>query len=185
MLKREKIWFDFCNERESTESYRRKRGEEMEDFEKIYSEYYDMVYGYCLHLSHDPSLAEEVTQESFFKALKAIDSFHGECRLNVWLCQIAKNTYFTLLKKRKRTSPPPPEDWADPQDLEQRLGDREEALQIHRVLHTLPDPYREVFWLRTFGELSFAQIGGLFEKTESWARVTYHRARMKIKEELV
>ena len=157
----------------------------MEDFEKIYSEYFDMVYGYCLRLTHDPSLAEEVTQESFFKALKAIDSFHGECRLSVWLCQIAKNTYFTLLKKRKRTAPPPPEDWADPQDLEERLGDRDEALRIHQVLHTLPEPYREVFWLRTFGELNFAQIGGLFEKTESWARVTYHRARIKIKEELV
>ena len=153
----------------------------MDDFERIYAEYYDAVYGYCLRLTHDHHLAEEVTQESFFKALKAIGSFHGECRLQVWLCQIAKNTYFSLLKKRKHTAPMEG-DWPDPADLEERLGDQEEALQIHRVLHTLPEPYREV--LRTFGELSFAQIGGLFEKTESWARVTYHRARLKIKEEL-
>ena len=155
----------------------------MDDFERIYAEYYDAVYGYCLRLTHDHHLAEEVTQEAFFKALKAIDSFHGECRLQVWLCQIAKNTYFSLLKKRKHTAPMEG-DWPDPADLEERLGDKEEALQIHRVLHTLPEPYREVFWLRTFGELSFSQIGGLFEKTESWARVTYHRARLKIKEEL-
>lgn len=155
----------------------------MDDFERIYAEYYDAVYGYCLRLTHNHHLAEEVTQESFFKALKAIDSFHGECRLQVWLCQIAKNTYFSLLKKRKHTAPMEG-DWPDPADLEERLGDKEEALQIHRVLHTLPEPYREVFWLRTFGELSFSQIGGLFEKTESWARVTYHRARLKIKEEL-
>lgn len=155
----------------------------MDDFERIYAEYYDAVYGYCLRLTHDHHLAEEVTQESFFKALKAIDSFHGECRLQVWLCQIAKNTYFSLLKKRKHTAPMEG-DWPDPADLEERLGDKEEALQIHRVLHTLPEPYREVFWLRTFGELSFSQIGELFEKTESWARVTYHRARLKIKEEL-
>ena len=159
------------------------RGERMDDFERIYAEYYDAVYGYCLRLTHNHHLAEEVTQESFFKALKAIDSFHGECRLQVWLCQIAKNTYFSLLKKRKHTAPMEG-DWPDPADLEERLGDKEEALQIHRVLHTLPEPYREVFWLRTFGELSFSQIGGLFEKTESWARVTYHRARLKIKEEL-
>ena len=145
----------------------------MDDFERIYAEHFDIVYGYCLKLTHDPHLAEEVTQESFFKALKAIDSFHGECRLSVWLCQIAKNTTFSLLKKQKRSAP-----------LEERLGDKEQALQIHQVLHRLEDPYREVFWLRTFGELSFAQIGGLFEKTESWARVTYHRARMKIKEAL-
>lgn len=155
----------------------------MDDFERIYAEYYDAVYGYCLRLTHDHHLAEEVTQESFFKALKTIDSFHGECRLQVWLCQIAKNTYFSLLKKRKHTAPMEG-DWPDPADLEERLGDKEEALQIHRVLHTLPEPYREVFWLRTFGELSFSQIGGLFGKTESWARVTYHRARLKIKEEL-
>ena len=155
----------------------------MDDFERIYAEYYDAVYGYCLRLTHDHHLAEEVTQESFFKALKAIGSFHGECRLQVWLCQIAKNTYFSLLKKRKHTAPMEG-DWPDPADLEERLGDKEEALQIHRVLHTLPEPYREVFWLRTFGELSFSQIGELFEKTESWARVTYHRARLKIKEEL-
>ena len=159
------------------------RGERMDDFERIYAEYYDAVYGYCLRLTHDHHLAEEVTQESFFKALKAIGSFHGECRLQVWLCQIAKNTYFSLLKKRKHAAPMEG-DWPDPADLEERLGDKEEALQIHRVLHTLPEPYREVFWLRTFGELSFSQIGELFEKTESWARVTYHRARLKIKEEL-
>lgn len=135
----------------------------MDDFERIYAEYYDQVYGYCLRLTHDPHMAEEVTQESFFKALKAIGSFHGECRLQVWLCQIAKNTYFSLLKKQKRSAPLEG-DWPAPADLE--------------------EPYREVFWLRAFGELSFAQIGGLFEKTESWARVTYHRARMKIKEAL-
>ena len=69
----------------------------MDDFERIYAEYYDQVYGYCLRLTHDPHMAEEVTQESFFKALKAIGSFHGECRLQVWLCQIAKNTYLSLI----------------------------------------------------------------------------------------
>ena len=81
----------------------------MEDFEQIYAAYYDAVYGYCLHLTRDPHLAEEVCQEAFFKALKAIDSFHGECKLSVWLCQIAKNTWFTLQKKRRRTQAPPPD----------------------------------------------------------------------------
>lgn len=157
----------------------------MEDFEQIYAAYYDAVYGYCLHLTHDPHLAEEVCQEAFFKALKAIGSFHGECKLSVWLCQIAKNTWFTLQKKRRRTQAPPPDEaWPDPTDLEERFADKEAAMQIHQALHKLPDPYREVFWLRAFGELSFAQIAALFEKTESWARVTYHRARLKLKEEL-
>ena len=154
------------------------------DFEQVYQTYFKSVYRYIRRLSGDEQLAEEITSETFVQVMRSIGSFRGDCDLRVWICQIAKNTYFTLLKKRKRTAPPPPEDWADPQDLEERLGDRDEALRIHQVLHTLPEPYREVFWLRTFGELSFAQIGGLFEKTESWARVTYHRARIKIKEEL-
>ena len=154
------------------------------DFEQVYQTYFKSVYRYIRRLSGDEQLAEEITSETFVQVMRSIGSFRGDCDLRVWICQIAKNTYFTLLKKRKRTAPPPPEDWADPQDLEERLGDRDEALRIHQVLHTLPEPYREVFWLRTFGELSFAQIGGLFEKTESWARVTYHRARMKIKEAL-
>lgn len=95
----------------------------MDDFERIYAEYYDQVYGYCLKLTHDPHMAEEVTQESFFKALKAIDSFHGECRLQVWLCQIAKNTYFSLLKKRKRSAPLE-EDWPDPPTWNSAWGTR-------------------------------------------------------------
>ena len=93
----------------------------MDDFERIYAEYYDQVYGYCLRLTHDPHMAEEVTQESFFKALKAIGSFHGECRLQVWLCQIAKNTYFSLLKKQKRSAPLEG-DWPAPADLEGAPG---------------------------------------------------------------
>ena len=157
----------------------------MKEFDQIYAEYYGAVYGYCLRLTRDPHLAEEVCQEAFFKALKAIDSFHGESKLSVWLCQIAKNTWFTLQKKRRRTQAPPPDEaWPDPADLEERFEDKDTALRIHQALHQLPDPYREVFWLRAFGELSFAQIAALFEKTESWARVTYHRARLKLKEEL-
>ena len=116
----------------------------MDDFERIYAEHFDIVYGYCLKLTHDPHLAEEVTQESFFKALKAIDSFHGECRLSVWLCQIAKNTTFSLLKKQKRSAPLEG-DWPATTDLEERLGDKEQALQIHQVLHRLEEPYRRSF----------------------------------------
>lgn len=155
-----------------------------DDFAEIFAEYYSPVYAYVLSLSHDPSLSEEVTQETFLKAMGAIGKFRGQCSLRVWLCEIAKNTYFTLLKKRRRLAPPPGEDWPDGSDLEGRFADKETALQVHRVLHTLEDPYREVFWLRALGELSFAQIAGLFGKTESWARVTYHRARQKLRARL-
>ena len=154
----------------------------MAEFQEVYDRYFRDVYKYALSLSRDPDVAEEITQETFFKALKNIDSFRGQCRLYVWLCQIAKNTYLTQLQKQSRASPEV--EVPSGESLEDRLLTRESAFEIHKVLHRLPEPYKEVFSLRVFGELPFSQIGELFEETESWARVTYHRARMKIKEEL-
>ncbi len=156
----------------------------MDEFEQIYSKYYSLVYGYVLRLCRDPHLAEEAAQEAFFKAMKSIDSFQGGCKLETWLCQIAKNTCLTMLEKRKRHTGQPEEDWICPEDMAQKFEDRETAFAIHRILHQLPEPYREVFWLRVFGELGFARIGELFEKSESWARVTYHRAKLKILERM-
>ena len=155
----------------------------MTDFQEVYDLYFLDVYKYSLSLSRDPDIAEEVTQETFFKALKSIDTFRGQCRLYVWLCQIAKNTYYTYLGKQGKGTQLQEE--TSGESLEERLLTKETAFEIHKLLHSLPEPYKEVFSLRTFGELSFGQIGELFGKTESWARVTYHRARLKIKEEMV
>ncbi len=155
----------------------------MTEFEEVYRRYFRDVYRYCLALTRDEQMAEEVTQETFFKALRAIDKFDGKCRLYVWLCQIAKNTYLSM-RTGRGASEPMPEEPVSPDNLEERLLTKEAAFEIHRILHSLEEPYKEVFSLRTFGELPFRQIGALFGKTESWARVTYHRARLKIKEEL-
>lgn len=155
----------------------------MTEFEEVYRLYFRDVYRYCLALTRDEQMAEEVTQETFFKALGAIDKFDGKCKIYVWLCQIAKNTYFTMHSRDKRQGilSEEPADW---ENLEEKLLSKESAFEIHRILHALDEPYKEVFSLRTFGELPFRQIGELFGKTESWARVTYHRAKLKIKEEL-
>ena len=152
----------------------------MPDFEAVYRQYFADVYKYALALSRDEQTAEEVTQETFFKALTAIDSFRGDCQLRVWLCQIARNQYLTLCRERKKFTDAEPE----PGDsgIEEGFADREDARRLHILLHALPEPYKEVFSLRTFGELPFSQIGELFGKTESWARVTYFRARRRLKE---
>ena len=152
----------------------------MPDFEAVYRQYFADVYKYALALSRDEQTAEEVTQETFFKALTAIDSFRGDCQLRVWLCQIARNQYLTLCRERKKFTDTEP----DPGDggIEEGFADREDARRLHILLHALPEPYKEVFSLRIFGELPFSQIGELFGKTESWARVTYFRARQKLKE---
>lgn len=153
----------------------------MPDFEGVYRRYFADVYRYVLALSRDEPTAEEVTQETFFRALSAIDTFRGDCQLRVWLCRIARNQYLSLCRERRKFS----DREAEPGDggIEEKFADRDAAARLHRLLHDLPEPYKEVFSLRTFGELPFAQIGELFGKTESWARVTYFRARQKLKEE--
>ncbi len=157
----------------------------MTDFQEVYDLYFRDVYRYALSLCRNESVAEEITQETFYKALSKIDSFDGKCKVSVWLCQIAKNTYISMCRKNKHLDPS-----ADltrltyDESIEDQFCDQETVFKIHTVLHHLEEPYKEVFSLRTFGELSFKQIAELFGKTESWARVTYHRARLKIKEEL-
>ncbi len=156
----------------------------MSDFEEVYEKYYSRIYAYVLKLCQNREIAEEITQETFFKVLKKIDTYRGECKLSVWICQIAKNTYYSYVKKQNRLMSFPPEEIAGQDSFEQAFIDKDLALQIHKILHTLSEPYKEVFWMRTFGELSFAEIGKVHDKTEAWARVTYHRAKMKIMEEM-
>lgn len=157
----------------------------MTDFQEVYNLYFRVVYRYALSLCRNESAAEEITQETFYKALTKLDSFDGKCKVSVWLCQIAKNTYISMCRKDKYLDSST--DTAlvpDGESIEDSFCDQETAFAIHKVLHTLEEPYKEIFSLRTFGELSFKQIAELFGKTETWARVTYHRARLRIKEEL-
>lgn len=158
------------------------------NIEELYRTYFDIVYRYIRSVSRDGPLAEEVTQETFFKALKKADQFRGDCDVRVWLCQIAKNTLYDHLKKQKKQLPGDEKlekaESAGGELLEEKLAQRSQAMEIHKVLHRLSEPYKEVFSLRTFGELTFREIGMLFGKSENWARVTYYRARVKIREEL-
>lgn len=158
------------------------------NIEELYRTYFDIVYRYIRSVSRDGALAEEVTQETFFKALKKADQFRDDCDVRGWLCQIAKNTLYDHLKKQKNQLPgeeqPETAESHGGEIFEEKLAQRSQAMEIHKVLHGLSEPYKEVFSLRTFGELKFSEIGMLFGKSENWARVTYYRARVKIREEL-
>ena len=158
------------------------------NIEELYRTYFDIVYRYIRSVSRDGALAEEVTQETFFKALEKIDQFRGDCDVRVWLCQIAKNTLYDHLKKQKKQllgdEKLEKTERAGGELLEEKLAQRSQAMEIHKILHRLSEPFKEVFSLRTFGELTFREIGMLFGKSENWARVTYYRARVKIREEL-
>ena len=153
-------------------------------FEELYKQYYSQVYFYVLGLCRNEHIAEEITQETFFKVLKKMDSFKGECKVNVWMIQIAKNTFYNYCREKKLDPESSLEGLKTEGTIEEKIIDQEEAEQIHVILHRMKEPYKEVFWMRTFGELNFKEIGSIHGKTESWARVTYHRAKLMIKEEL-
>lgn len=157
----------------------------MTEFEMIYNQYFKDVYLFVYSLSKDKHISEDITSETFLKAVKAIDSFKGNCDIKVWLFQIAKNSYYSYLRKNKNLIDIDsiPEE-KDDTNIEKSVYSSEESMKVHEILHNLPEPYKEVFSLRVFGELSFSQIGNLFGKTENWACVTFHRAKIKIKEEM-
>lgn len=153
------------------------------DFDKLYDAYYMQVYSYVMTLVKNARLAEEITQEVFFKALKSHKTYAHKSSELTWLCAIAKNSCIDEMRKQSRF-----QEWEgelpSEDNVEQAVEDEAVTLQIHQILHHMEEPYKEVFQLRIFGELSFRKIGQIFGKTESWARVTYHRAKIKIQERM-
>ena len=158
------------------------------DFEEIYRTYFNDVFVYIRKLSRDENIAEEITSQTFFKALSSINKFKGECDVRVWLCQIAKNCYFTYLKKNSKTENINNLEVLNIQDftcdINEIISNQEQSKLIQNALHTIPEPYKEVFMWRVFAELNFKEIGQIFDKSDNWACVTYHRARNMIKEKL-
>ena len=152
--------------------------------EKMYEAYYMRVYSYAVTLSGSRELAEEITQETFYRAMTKSASFRREADEVTWLCTIAKNLFYDEKRRQKKTGPIPEDAEADGKSIEQIAADRDSSFRVHLALHALEEPYREIFELRVFGELGFQQIGMIFGKTENWARVTYHRARLKLQERM-
>lgn len=161
-------------------------GEGVEDFEAMFTTYFARVYRFALRLTGSADAAEELTQQTFFKALKGIDGFQGRSDPVTWLCSIAKREYISGLRRSRETQAAPGSSVFDGPsgNVEADYTRREDLARLHRHLHGLGEPYREVFMLRVFGELKYAQIAGLFGKTASWARVTYYRAKLELQERM-
>lgn len=155
------------------------------DVGEIYELYFKDVYYFILAMSKDPHIAEEITRETFFRALKECKHFHGNAvSVRSWLCRIAKNLYLNRIRKNPTLPAELIPEQADDSDPETDCIQREGAISIYKILHCLDEPYKEVFTLRALGDLSFREIGDIFGKHENWARVTYHRARIKIRDRL-
>ncbi len=159
----------------------------MEDMEQIYHQHARTVYKFLLAQCRDPDLAEELTQETFYQAVRSIGRFDGSCKLSVWLCQIARHLWYRHLERKKREVPLEPEDLGAVLERQQSGGDtaspeeqvsfRQEHLELLRRIHDLPETAREVVYLRAFGGLSFREIGDVLGRTETWARVTFYRSK--------
>ena len=160
----------------------------MIELEQIYKTYFKAVFLYAMKLTGNEYIAEEITSETFLKAINSIDKFRGDCNMRVWLCQIVKNTYLSYLKKNKRILSIDDLDFQNISNsglfIETKIGEQEEIKQTRILLHQMADPYKEVFMWRVFGELSFKEIGNIYGKTDNWACVTYHRAKKMIQSRL-
>ena len=156
----------------------------MSGFEEIYREYFKDVFLFMKALCFDEDLSEEIAQETFVKALTAIDSYDGKKDIRAWLFTIARNTYYSHCRRKNISFEEIAETAASDVILTEHLENDEQAMAVHKILHTLGEPYKEVFNLRVFGELSFEKIGEIFGKSPGWARVTYYRAKKKIAERL-
>ena len=153
----------------------------MQSMDEIYQKYAKTVYRFLLSLTHDSDLAEELTQETFYQAIRTSNRYDESCQVSTWLCGIARNVLSTYRRKH-----PLQEDIAD-QDIPVESAEKDalqsmERMELFRHLHSLEDPYREVMYLRIFGDLSFKEIGEIQNKTENWARVTFYRGKEKLKE---
>lgn len=156
----------------------------MQDMEQIYTQYFETVNKYLFCLTHNNDISEELTQETFYKAVKKIDTYKGECKMSVWLCQIAKNLWYDYCKKNKKVISVEKElvETYSSDTTEEKVILNDEKISLFRKIQKLDEKTREVIYLRITGELSFKEIGIILNKTENWARVTFYRGKNQLKE---
>ena len=159
----------------------------MQPMEEIYQEYARTVFKYLLSKTHDEDLAEELTQETFYQALKSIDRFDESCKISTWLCAIAKNQLLSYRRKHPEMKTLEELEQAEfsVESAEQDALDALARVDLMKQLHSCLEPYREVMYQRIFGNLSFKEIGEIMGKSENWARVTFYRGKEKLKKGMV
>lgn len=153
----------------------------MLDMDSIYKEHAQIVYKFLLSLCYDEDTAEELTQETFYQAVRCSEKYDGTCKVSTWLCQIAKHLWYRELERRKKKGTETlTEEITGGKSMEEELCIREEKMELFRKVHILDETAKEVVLLRVTGAFSFREIGELFGRNENWARVTYYRAKQKI-----
>ena len=155
----------------------------MQDMEEIYKEYFETVNKYLFCLTRNNDISEELTQETFYRAVKNINKFKGNCKISVWLCQIAKNLWYDELKKKKKFKYLNEDEMTfTEENIEEEVIAKDNKVNLYKKMQNLDEQTREVIYLRITGELSFKEIADILNKTESWARVTFYRGKQKLRE---
>lgn len=152
----------------------------MQGADQIYQQYAQRVYKFLMSLTGDEDVAEEVLQETFYQAIKNIHKYDGSCKITTWLCAIAKNQLLVYRRKNPITEEYDNDSQQTPSTEDQVIQSIQKADLLKRI-HTFNEPFREILYLRIFGELSFREIGEIFGKTENWARVTFYRSKEKLR----
>ncbi len=150
--------------------------------EDIYQKYGTMVYRYLLGMCQNEDLAEELTQETFYQAVKSSNTYDGSCKVSTWLCQIGKHMWYRELRRRKRfcdTEPEEPVSYAG--NPEEQYLHKEKLSEVVEQIQNLSKEEKEVIMLRASTSLTFREIGEITGRSENWARVTYFRAKQKLK----
>lgn len=154
----------------------------MLNMESVYKEYAVVVYKFLMSLCYEEDLAEELTQETFYQAVRSVERYDGSCKVSTWLCQIAKHLWYREVERRKKkgTSQLTEDLLSKDQSVEEGLTLKEEKMELFRKVHVLDEISKEIVLLRVTGAFSFKEIGEIFGKNENWARVTYYRAKQKL-----
>ena len=156
----------------------------MQDIKEIYEEYFETVNKYLFCLTKNYDVAEELTQETFYRAVKRIGTYKGDCKISVWLCQIAKNLWYDQCRKNKKivNYDYDMSNLEVKDSVEEQIISNDEKITLYKKMQKLDEKTREVIYLRITGELSFKEIGDILNKSETWARVTFYRGKQKMKE---
>lgn len=153
----------------------------MNGLTEIYETHVEQVFKYIITLCRNVDIAEELTQETFYEAIRSIENYNGQCKMSVWLCQIAKHTYYKYVDKQVKQADKIQSN-EHVNSIEFDIIASENKIELFQMVHLLEEPYKEIVLLRLLGGLSFKEIGEVHQRNENWARVSFYRAKLKLRE---
>ncbi len=154
----------------------------------IYKKYCKCVYNFLYKLTNDIELSEELTQETFYTAIKKINTLNKKESIRTWLYQIAKNKWKDYLRKNKKANIDLDENTVENlvanYDIEEDMITKDDIIEFYKKIHMLDIDTREIIYLKIIRNFTFKEISQILGKNEEWARTKFYRGKLKLKESL-